>query len=106
PFEVVAHDVVPYELVGAQAREGAGELAAVDTFAAQECRLARSEKLARHVDADLARVGEIKHRRKERRAFDTAIAPRGEHRHGARARSWVDIESARSARCGRQRFRA
>ena len=67
----------------------------MDALPRQQRRLARGEELARHVDADVARVGEVEHRREQRRARDAAVAARGEHRERAREQRAADAEAER-----------
>ena len=94
-LEVIVDDVVPDEVVGAEAREGAGELGAVHALPREQRRLARRQQLARHIDADLARIREVEHRREEGRARDAAILARGEHRQRAREEGPAHAEAER-----------
>jgi hypothetical protein len=61
PFQVIVDDVIPHELVGAQARERAGELAAAHALPGEQCRFPRRQCLACNVDADVARIREVEH---------------------------------------------
>ena len=68
--------------------------------------LARGEELARNVDADVAGVGEIQHRREERGACDARVLARREHRERAREQRAADAEAERVDACCRAISRA
>ena len=94
-FEIVADDVVPDQLVGAKACKGAGELSAEDAAPGTQHRLARIQRLARYVDADVARIGEVEHGCEQSRARDRRFTPGGKQRERARELRAPDTESHR-----------
>ena len=51
----------------------------MDSLSGEKRGLARRQRIARDVDADLARIGKVEHRGQVRRAGDRAIVARGEH---------------------------
>jgi hypothetical protein len=95
PFEVIADDVVPHQVVGPQEAEGGREVLPLEHAATAQLHLAVLDHVLVDEDVQHAGFGEVQQRGEQRGRMHRLLAARGVHRQRGGQQRAADAEAQR-----------